>query len=66
MSKKTWDIGVVKFIKRERNQAIALGSAENIEVAESFEVLHSKRSVCQYRQDGVLVLIIKYICFSVI
>jgi hypothetical protein len=24
MSKGTWDIGVVKVIKRERNQAIAL------------------------------------------
>jgi len=25
MSKRTWDIGVVKVIKRERSQAIALG-----------------------------------------
>jgi len=66
MSKRTWDIGVLKVIKRERNQAIALGNAEDTEVAESFEVLHSNCSVCQYRQDGVLVLFIIYIWFSVI
>jgi hypothetical protein len=61
MSKRTWDIGVVKVTKRERNQAercpsFREGNAENKEVADTFEVLHSNRRVCQYRQDGVLVL----------
>jgi hypothetical protein len=66
MSKRTWDIGIVKVIKRERNEAIALGNAENTEAADSFEVPHSSLSVCQSRQDGVLVLFIKYIRFSII
>jgi hypothetical protein len=47
MSKRTWDTGVMKVIKKERNQAIALAMGrkcrKNIGVADSFEVLHSNR-----------------------
>lgn len=47
MSKRNWDTGVLKVIKKERNQATALGVGrkcrKNTGVADSFEVLHSNR-----------------------
>jgi len=39
---------------------------QKTEVADSIEALHSSRWVCRYSQDGVLVLFIKYIWFSII
>jgi hypothetical protein len=47
MPKRTWDIGVTMVIKKERNQATALDMGrkcrKNTGVADSFEVLPSKR-----------------------
>jgi hypothetical protein len=45
MSKGTWEIRVVKVIKREKLPiALAMeGNAENTGVENSFEVLHSYR-----------------------
>jgi len=48
MSTRTWDIGVVKIVKRENNQAIALAvgmKCRKHRVANSVEVLHSNRWV---------------------
>jgi hypothetical protein len=49
MSKRTWDTGVVKVIKREKNRAVTLAvgrNAENKEMADSFKVLHSRCWEC--------------------
>ena len=47
MLKRTWDTGLMKVIKKERNQAIALAMgrkcSKNTGVADSFKVLHSNR-----------------------
>jgi hypothetical protein len=47
MSKRNWDTGLLKVIKKERNQATALGVGrkcrKNTGVADSFEVLDSNR-----------------------
>ena len=50
MSERTCDIGVVKVTKREENQAIVLDverKCRQLRVANSVEVLHSIRWVCQ-------------------
>jgi len=77
MSKRSWDVGVVKFVKSKKQTfTLAVGrkcrkhwsgrSQILYEVADSFQFLHPSRWECQKKQDGVLVLFFKYIWFSII
>jgi len=68
MSKRTWDTGVVKVIKRERNQAIALALGRKCRKQRSgrFSRGPALQPLDVPVKDGVLVPFIKYIRFSII